>query len=108
MITRAPGQGYWNYVVAIMTLVFVVYVTVSGDLPKWFALFSFKPAAAPTASGGAPASSSAPNALAPSSTAPTFGNFFQQGVLPHFTGILSGNIGTFKAIGGLLGIGGGS
>ena len=47
MITRAPGQGYWNFVVSIMVLVFVVYVTTNGDLPKWFALLTFKAAPPP-------------------------------------------------------------
>ena len=49
MITRAPGQGYWNFVVSIMVLVFVVYVTTNGDLPKWFALLTFKAAPPPKA-----------------------------------------------------------
>lgn len=99
MITRASGQGYWNYVVSIMVVVAVVYVTVNGDLPKWFKLLSFTPAPPPTAGTGAIGATPGQPGLKlnPLAGMPTSLQGFLTGGLP---GPLANG---FKALGGLFG-----
>jgi hypothetical protein len=107
MITPAPGQGYWNFVVSVMVLVAVVYITVSGDLPKWFDLLSFQAAKPPVAgtAGSGVASQTAQNA-AQNPTSPIAGaqaiggQLWQQG-----QDIFNSNMATIRSLGGLFGIG---
>ena len=97
MITRAPGQGYWNFVVTVMVVVFIVYVTTNGDLPKWFALLTFKAAPPPQAGGGPPVDAGTPLGAAKAVT--------QNSILPFFSGIYNNNMNNFKAIGSFFGLG---
>ena len=106
MIVRAQGQGYWNFVVGVIVLFFVFYVTTNGQLPKWLALLSFTPAPAPkvnsptgTVSGDAalqvlnPSTNPASAALAPLMPST------QNGLFP-----MIGNIGSWvKSLGTMFG-----
>ncbi len=83
MIVRAHGQSYWNFVVGVIVLTFVFYVTTNGQLPKWLALLSFTPAPAPKVGNvtvGATPGQPGVNLTNPTAGMPSsIGQFFSQG-----------------------------
>ena len=53
MIAR-QGRGYWDFVIATLALMFIIYITINGKLPEWLSLLEFTPKTAPQV--GAPSS----------------------------------------------------
>ena len=55
---RAAEGDYWTWVAVCILVLFVIYITAIGDLPKWIELIKIEPATAPKAGPGSPAAES--------------------------------------------------
>ena len=93
MIAR-QGRGYWDFVIATLALMFIIYITINGKLPEWLSLLSFTAKTAPQVGA---ASASAPSSATGGLTSP--------GTNVLGAGALGGAaLGPLGALGGALGM----